>query len=254
MVQKNNLFIVPQPRQKPELRLFCLPFAGGSAYAYQGWQQHVGPEVELVLVQLKGRGARIDEMPHQDMHSLVDELMAYSAYLTQCPYLLFGHSMGALSCYALCCELYKQHKTLPVHMIASGCRAPHQAYQQRTLHALPQKEFFYELAQLSGTPQEVLANKELMELFEPLLRADFRIAETYQAEPLKMHFALSVLYGDHDHSVTISQLNAWQELSSKGCTLTQMPGDHFFIRQSANQVLSYIQSLLHEFSRTKPGL
>ena len=40
----------------------------------------------------------------------------------------------------------------------------------------PDAEFAAELDRLQGTPPDVLANRELMELFLPLLRADFALA------------------------------------------------------------------------------
>lgn len=250
MVQTKHVFIVPQPRPTAELRLFCFPFAGGSAYSYQPWLDHFDPKVELVFVQLKGRGARINEQPHQDMQSLVDELMQHVAYFTSCPAMLFGHSMGALISYALCCELKKQQQPLPVHMLVSGCRAPHLPALQAGLHNLPRSEFFQALKQLNGTPDEVLANKELMDLFEPVLRADFSIADSYQAEAVKMPFAISVLHGDRDNSLTLPQLEAWQELSCRSCTLTQLPGDHFFIRQSSALVLNFMEQRIRDFFRS----
>lgn len=246
-MRENKLFIVQQPKLKPKLRLFCFPFAGGSVHSFQSWQTHFGEDVELVCVQLKGRGSRFDEKPHQDMRSVTDELMTHSAYLTEIPFMLFGHSLGALICYALCCRLKAAQLALPLHLFASGCRAPQQPYLQQLLHALEQDKFFKALAKLNGTPAEVLANKELMELFEPVLRADFKIAETYQAEPVLMPLAMSVLYGDKDDSISKAQLSAWQELTNISCEFTELPGDHFFIQHSAEQVLSCIFKVIRQF-------
>lgn len=254
MVQANQVFIVPQPRPKAELRLFCFPCAGGSAYSYQPWLSHFGPRVELVLVELKGRGVRINEPPHQDMQSLIDEFMLHRDVFTACPFMFFGHSMGALISYALCCELKQQGLALPVQMLVSACRAPHLPALQPQLHRLPQADFFQMLQQLNGTPAEVLANKELMELFEPVLRADFNIASTYQAQAVQMPFAFSVLYGDRDHSLRLPQLEAWQELSSQHCVMTQLPGDHFFIRQSSALVINWIEQQILDYFCNSTGL
>lgn len=187
------------------------------------------------------------------MQSLIDELMEHAAYLCACPFMLFGHSMGALVSYALCCELKKQNQALPAHMLVSACRAPHMPAVQPHLHTLPQAEFFQALQQLNGTPKEVLANKELMELFELVLRADFKIASTYQAQAVQMPFAFSVMYGDKDDSLCAPQLAAWQELSRQSCTMTELPGDHFFIRQSCALVLNCIEQRIREFFCTRAG-
>lgn len=44
---------------------------------------------------------------------------------------------------------------------------------------MPKSEFIEELRQYNGTPELVLQESELMEIFLPLLRADFSILETY---------------------------------------------------------------------------
>jgi surfactin synthase thioesterase subunit len=44
---------------------------------------------------------------------------------------------------------------------------------------LPEREFVEELPRLNGTPAEVLAGSELLDLMLPVLRADFEMAETY---------------------------------------------------------------------------
>lgn len=248
VLQENSLFVVPQRLSVPKLRLFCFPFAGGSAQSYQQWQNYFNQDIELVFVQLKGRGSRINEQPHQNMQELVDELMLHSAYLTEYPYIIFGHSMGALIGYALCCQLKKRSLSLPLRFIASACRAPHQPYLAKVRHSLPHNEFIQALEQLNGTPAEVLRNKELMELFEPMLRADFRIAETYRAPQDQMPFAFTVLFGDKDSSLALHQLQAWQELTEKNADLIAFPGEHFFIQQCTKQVLSCIQSVISQLA------
>jgi surfactin synthase thioesterase subunit len=247
MVQTNPAFIVPQPRVKAEIRLFCFPYAGASAYSYQSWLSQFDAKVELVFVQLRGRAERIAEAPHQSMQSLIDELICDLSYFTSCPFLLFGHSLGALICYALCCELKKRQQPLPVHLFASACRAPHVAGQDRHLHLLPQAEFFQAVRQLKGTAEEVLNNQELMALFEPVLKADFKIASCYQAEAVALPVPVTVYYGDQDHSVSTQQLKAWQELTSSGCDWQAMPGDHFFIRHSSDALLNSVRRQLAQF-------
>lgn len=243
-LQDSSLFFVPQRRFAPKLRLFYFPFAGGSAQSYQYWLDSFNPDIELVFVQLKGRGSRICELPHQSMQDLVEELVGHSAYLTEYPYIVFGHSMGALISYALCCQLKQLCLPLPLHLFASACRAPHLPYEHQSLYALPQDEFIQALEQLKGTPTEVLHNKELMELFEPMLRADFKIAETYKAELIEMPFSFSVFYGDRDHSVQRHQLQAWSELTDKSCVMTSFPGEHFFIRDNAHPLADSMQSVI----------
>ncbi len=54
-----NPWILPfRPVPRPRVRLFCLPFAGGSAGVYRAWADHLPLDVEVLGVQLPGRVRR----------------------------------------------------------------------------------------------------------------------------------------------------------------------------------------------------
>src|SRR3954463_501070 len=89
-------FHVPRPVARPRLRLVCLPYAGGSASIYHGWASELDDDVELVAVQLPGRGPRLREAPFTQMEALLGALVEAMAPLDDAPFALFGHSMGAL--------------------------------------------------------------------------------------------------------------------------------------------------------------
>ena len=51
----------PNPRPQARLRLFCIPYAGGSVGIYQHWTKLPLTGVEICLVKLAGHGARLAE-------------------------------------------------------------------------------------------------------------------------------------------------------------------------------------------------
>ena len=56
------------------LRLYCFPYAGGSAQVFRGWQRHFTPQVSLSLASLPGRAARIGEPPFEQYKPLITAL------------------------------------------------------------------------------------------------------------------------------------------------------------------------------------
>ncbi|MEB9902773.1 thioesterase domain-containing protein, partial [Bacillus cereus] len=42
-------------------KLFCFPHAGGSAFSYAKWKNYFNPYIEIVPIELAGRGYRIEE-------------------------------------------------------------------------------------------------------------------------------------------------------------------------------------------------
>lgn len=84
-----------------------------------------------------------------------------------------------------------------------------------------------------------MANRELMSLYMPLLRANFTLDETYvyrDDEPLLCPLAV---YGGEDDPETGSEdLDAWQQHCKGTFCCHMFPGGHFFIRSAQKQLLS----------------
>ena len=80
---------------RARVSLYCLPFAGGSASYFSDWSDDLGEGIELVPVQLPGRGARLTEPPAERVAAVADVVAGLIASASTRP-LLFGHSMGAI--------------------------------------------------------------------------------------------------------------------------------------------------------------
>src|SRR5215472_17267360 len=149
----------------PSLRLFCFPYAGGSAEVYRSWQRWFPERVDVCLVHLPGRGKRIGEQAFTRLASVVDVVAERIGSETSVPYALYGHSMGALTSFELGRKLFANKGTGPEHIFLSGHRAPQWPRDERATFNLPHDEFIEELKRLNGTPVEVLNNSELLEIF-----------------------------------------------------------------------------------------
>lgn len=245
----NKIFFVPKPINSPTIRVFFFPYAGGSTSTYIPWVKHFNEEVELVLVQLPGRGGRLNDLPHDNMNSLISELMEDASYITSLPYILFGHSFGSTVAFELSCQLKQSNFTLPLYLIASGCKAPHLPNKINGIHNLSHKEFMQHLEDINGTPNEVLANSELMDLLIPAIRADFKIAYSYRATQACLALPILVLFGVEDTEVKPEQIVAWEELSEMDVQFVCLPGDHFFINQYSPLVIKQIKTIINKFIR-----
>jgi surfactin synthase thioesterase subunit len=239
-----KIFFVPKKNPNCKLRVFCFPFAGGSVNTFYTWLDKISNQVELVFVQPPARGSRIAEKPHESMESLVGELMESVQFICSKPYMLFGHSLGSRVAYELCCHLHRSGKNLPHHFIASGSRGPHVPSDKLKIYDLPQDEFVAELAKLNGTPKEVLANKELLDLLSPALRADFKLADTVSTNKIIMPFPITVFNGLEDQDIKPVHLKAWGDLSCYDSEIVNFPGGHFFINEHPSLVIAKVSSLV----------
>ena len=220
------------PRRETRLRLFCFPYAGAGALIFRNWSDGMPADVEVCPVQLPGHGTRLIERPFTRLTLLVEALAPALAPLLDRPFAFFGHSLGALIGFELARLIRRQYGVHPFRVFVSGGRAPQIPHLDRSIHALPDKEFLAELRRLNGTPRELLDHEELMEVMLPILRADFAMYETYlySAEP-PLDCPISAFGGLQDRRVSISDLEAWRTQTSATFSLRMFPGDHFFLKQ-----------------------
>lgn len=236
--RKSTVVDWERPGPRARLRLFCFPYAGGSASVFKGWGGVAPPEIHVVPVHLPGRGNRFTEPAATRSDALVEQLAGELAPYMDVPFAFFGHSMGAMLAFELARRLRAGGAALPEHLLVSGRRAPQRPSDKRKLHGLPEDEFREELRTLDGTPEEVLAHPELMELFSPILRADFELCETYSLrEDQPLDVPISAFGGLEDPDVSRDDLMAWKEHTRGPFKLRMFPGGHFFLHAARQQLV-----------------
>ena len=238
-------------RPTARIRLFCFPYAGGGASIFRTWHESFPPEVEVCPVQFPGREGRLLDAPLSDLHALVDCMATALSPFLDVPYAFFGHSMGALIGFEFARYLRRgSYNLLPFHLFFSGKRAPQLSDLDPPTSHLPEPEFIEELRRLKGTPESVLQNMELLRLLSPLLRADFRLCETYlYKEEARLDVPITALGGLYDTEVTRQMVAAWREQAGSTFKLRFFEGDHFFLHTAKNALLlAILQDLLTSFS------
>lgn len=222
-----------KPRLRPRLRLFCFPFAGGGAMVYRSWHESLPMEIEVCPLALPGRERRMREKGFTSMAPLIDALAgALDPYLDDLPFAFFGHSMGAAISYELSHRLIRDGRPLPSRLFVSGRRAPHLEGDDKADYLLPDDAFIERLREMQGTPEEVLANRELMGLIMPLLRADFELIDTHGPTSYgSLTCPITAFGGVGDVDVEAQEVAAWKELTEGDFDLHMLPGGHFFIQE-----------------------
>lgn len=240
-------FQVGRTCEQVDLKLFCFPYAGGSAHVFKQWADFLPPTVQLILVELPGRGSRLQEPAFVRLPDLMAELQEVIRPLLDEPYVLFGHSMGAIIAFELARILDRWCDNKLQALFVSGRRAPQISADKPATYNLPREEFIEELIKLDGTPREVLDHAELVDLMLPLLRADFQLVQTYNySADAPLRCPITVYGGLHDAEVTREMLLPWKELTKSIFALHMLPGDHFFIRSPRNQFLNLLAKALHK--------
>jgi len=247
--QTNSWLLDVGLRQDAVLRLFCFPYAGGSASVFRSWADVLPTEVLLCPFQLPGREGRLKEPLFTSLPALVKAIAEALVPSFGQPFAFFGHSLGAVICFELARLLQKEHGIEPACLYVSGSPAPQLRSERLPTFNLPESEFVAELRRLNGTPATVLDHPELMSLMLPIIRADFEISQTYSYlpdEPLSC--PINAYGGLRDPEVSRESLEAWRGQTTASFSFKIFPGDHFFIHSARSAFLSEltrdIESLL----------
>ena len=92
-----------------------------------------------------------------------------------------------------------------------------------------------ELETLGGCPEDVLRSDDLMDLFIPILRADFGAAERYAYKPgAPLAIPLAVFLGNGDE-VPWEWAESWRQETSGAFSMRRFPGNHFFPFEHVDQ-------------------
>jgi medium-chain acyl-[acyl-carrier-protein] hydrolase len=250
-----NAWVVrPRPNPQARLRLFCFPYAGGAASVFGTWPDDVPRDVEVCPIQLPGRQGRLEESPFTRMEPLVKALAsAIQPYLDK-PFAFFGHSLGTKISFELARYLRTQGASMPVYLFFSGSNAPQITSPDPPIHNLPDAELVETLRRFNGTPEALLQNEELLQLFLPLLRADIALHETYRYTPGEpFNCPISVFGGREDGEVSRDNLAAWRVHTRGTFTLRMLPGDHFFLRSTQELLLEAVSHDLGQGLNQVPG-
>ncbi|GLY22337.1 thioesterase domain-containing protein [Micromonospora sp. NBRC 101691] len=237
----NRWWQIPLARPDAPVRLICLPHAGGGPAGYAHWAGRL-TGMEVTLVRPPGREARYAEPPYTRIGPLVTDLATALRPLLDDRYVLYGHSLGALVGYELLQHLRASGARLPDRLVVSGAEAPDVGRRAgHLLHRLPDDALIDRAAELGGTPPALLANRDLLRLLLPTLRADLEVAETYRwtarpALPVPVH----AFHGRRDPLVTSEAAARWQAHTDSTFDLTTLPGGHFLDAAEESTLLAAI--------------
>ncbi len=197
------------------------------------------PEVEICPIQLPGRDDRKADPPYRRMTDLVRDLAAAIEPLADLPFAFFGHSMGARVSFELARTLQQLGAPTPLHLFASGSRAPHIPSAGPDLHDLTDTELIEELRRIGGTPEDFLNDAATMAALLPVLRADFEVLETYAfAGDDRIDCDITAFRGAADPCASREGTDAWADLTAARFAHKTYPGNHFFLMPHGRAILT----------------
>lgn len=233
------------------LILYAIPYAGGHSLVYRNLQQLLQPKIILHPLDLSGHGRRSREPLISDLEKIADDLFFQIKNDLNNQYAIFGHSMGSLLAYLVARRIVSANLPLPKQLFCSGRGAPSVLAAELATpppkHTLSKTDFWNYIDSFGGIPPELKAQRELMDYFEPVLRADIKALECYKYQPpyQPLPLPITVFYGLDDPEINNQSLLPWEIESQTGVNFCPVTGGHFGIFEKLPMLT---QRLLHELA------
>ncbi|WP_440880417.1 thioesterase II family protein [Tenacibaculum sp. C7A-26P2] len=234
------------------MKIIALPFAGGNKYSFKKLEKFLPNSVAWITLELPGRGGRFDQPILEDINLMVSDLFEQiKLYVSEDEYMIYGHSMGTVLGYELTKLLVKLKYKLPQCLFFTGRGAPG-VHEMDRRSILPKNKFWVRVKNMGGLPKEILEHEELLELFYPILKADFKALENYQFIPMHTPLPMPIFInigadevGDTIDKISMEAIEAWKKETLFPQKTEFIPGDHFFILTYPEHVVTKIVNAFH---------
>ena len=231
------------------MRLYMLPYAGGSSTVYTKWKRYFDPSaIECVPMEINGRGSLTGVPFFTDMDAAVHSLIAGYLNDSSEKTALFGHSMGGVLAFEIARVLTKIGRP-PVHLFISGANTPD--YQEDTwdVQSMNDEQFLNHLAKIGGFQEEFFDNPAYQAYFLPILRADYALLRSRSPyHPQALPCGITVFTG-MDDPYSMENIEHWEEFSEQELTVYPLKGNHFFLHEQAESMSKIIITQLQAAMR-----
>ncbi|WP_117208723.1 thioesterase II family protein [Allorhizocola rhizosphaerae] len=215
------------PEVDPEatVRLFLFHYAGGGIGMYSRWPTLLPSSIACQRVHLPGRHERHREPLLTSLEPLLEQLVEiFESEPDERPYVLFGHSMGALLAYRLGVALRAAGLAGP-SLVAAAAWSP---------TGLP----------IASDSARAAVTAELA--FTDALQADIAVVTGYRDDGAKLDCPVVAYAGSDDPLVPAGAMRAWAERTPAYLGCREFPGGHFFIREQGEAVAADLVQVIQQ--------
>jgi surfactin synthase thioesterase subunit len=238
-----------EPDLSQSIPLLVFPHAGAGASAYREFSKVLSKKFKVIIFQYPGRQDRAAEALLGSLPEIAAG--AFGEFSTSdhnrgVPIVTFGHSMGAMVAFEF--VRIAEAQGIDVRQLnVSATVAPCHAAVKPT-HPADDEELLNHLLALEGTDADVFANRELMRLTLPVVKADFKAFDAYScAEDVKVAAPIHAMGGDQDPYVTLGDLYGWGK-HTDSVKVTMFDGGHFYVNQHIDAIAELLASYACEQS------
>ena len=233
-------------------QLIMFPFLGGFGASYNRLVNNLSGDWDVWTVNPPGHGPS-HEPPIRRLADMVDCYLENLRDVLRPDAVFFGHSMGGIIAYRVLTAMtgnaeYTARR--PTELVVSAARAPRRL-QVAGIAALPERELLQHLLGFGAIPEEVAADRSLLEMFLPAFRADYEVLTQAQELPVvRLDVPAHLILGGRDSQTPEGTPADWQEHFDTPIRVHVLPEEgHMFVLTATDPV----DRILSGLTRTTAG-
>lgn len=227
-----------------KMKVFFIPHAGSSAINYIKFKKQKSDIIDIVPIELAGRGKRAKVDFYKDFKEAKDDMKNQITSLkTQGEkYSIFGHSMGGLLAFEVAHSLEVEGDKDLHRIFISGCSSPDSNNISSQLGNVKDEDFIKRIEKLGGIPQEVYEYSEIMDSFLKVLRQDIRIYDEYRIFNINKTIDKDIiLLAGTEDQLCKNNLLTWNKYTSKNFECNMFEGGHFYLNDYISDIIGIIE-------------
>ena len=216
-----------------EMNLICFANAGAGPTVFRQWNEAFNGVVNVWGASYPGRDTLSQLEPVHSLEALISIYAEELSFFSNKPFLLYGHSFGALVAYSLAVKL--QDSGVCTVALCVGARRPPFMNARGALDFGSDQRLLDQLKKLKGIPDVLLENEELLEYYLPHIKHDLLLNESCIGNPVeKLVNPIFGFYSSSDLLVLPSEVEGWSVYTEEYFEPISVTGGHFFIKDKNN--------------------
>ncbi len=231
-------------------QVMMFPYLGGSGTSLMKLAKELDKksDYEIFVVFPPGHMGSNRKL-YNNLHDLLEFYYIQIKEILKPGCIFFGHSMGGVIAYFLARKLCILDRELkPKYIILSAAPSP-DFMLGRNLSDSDDTVLLKDMEELGGLPEDLLENRELLDYFIPIFRADYKILEdAAQVSPQLINIPVKFIWCYNDKIVQSEKLIGWRKYFNEISVFRTMPVDagHMYLNTNAKLVADMIHDYIGE--------
>lgn len=215
--------------------LHCFAHAGAGVSSFHGWPDDLGSGVTPVPHLLPGRDVRRREPRVTGREALLADMTDHFRDPLS-PYVLYGHSLGALVAYTLTRALHEAGLPGPALLAVGACPPPDTASELSDACQDSDEQLLRLLGTVGAVPEGAAPGGFWYRSVIPVLRDDLTLADNLRGAartPVRggpLTVPVLAVAGEDDPLARPARMAGWRSWTAGPLVTRTLPGDHFFVR------------------------